>query len=220
MRQATFSVVRLAIIFALFTALSLVVNAQFRAGVQGVVADSAGGVVAGATVTLTNKDTNQSQTTQTNDDGFYRFSALAPGNYSLSVEKPGFSKALVDALKVDAEAINGQDITLSAGAITETVTVEAEAVQLQTEDASIRKTVTTEEIQRLPQVGRDPYELIRLTPGIIGLGARGSGGASVGLPNTSGPGGSDNSIFQTENSVPIRIQTSFVLETDTVFGLT
>jgi len=203
MRQATFSVVRLAFILALFSALSLVANAQFRAGVQGVVADAAGGVVPGATVTLTNKDTNQSQTTQTNDDGFYRFSALAPGNYSLSVEKQGFSKALVDELKVDAEAINGQDVTLAAGAITETVTVQAEAVQLQTEDASIRKTVTTEEIQRLPQVGRDPYELIRLTPGIIGLGARGSGGASVGLPNTSGPGGSNSSIFQTENSVPI-----------------
>ena len=54
MRQATFSVVRLAIILALFTAFSLVANAQFRAGVQGVVADAAGGVLAGATVTLTN----------------------------------------------------------------------------------------------------------------------------------------------------------------------
>lgn len=187
----------LAIIFA------GVMQAQFRAGVQGVVQDNAGAVVPGATVTLKNKETNQSQTAETNDDGFYRFSALPPGTYSLSVEKQGFSKALVDDLRVEAEAVKGQDIELRAGAISEVVTVQADTAPLQTEDANIRKTVTNEEIQQLPKVGRDPYELLRLTPGIIGLGARAGNGASVGLPNTSGPGGSDTSIFQTENSVPI-----------------
>lgn len=177
--------------------------AQFRAGVQGVVSDGAGGVVPGATVTLTNKDTNQTQTTQSSSDGFYRFASLAPGRYTISVEKDGFKKGVVEDVKVDAEAIKGQDIALAAGVISETVTVEADSAPLQTEDASIRKTITTQEVQQLPQIGRDPYELIRLTPGIVGLGARGSGGGSVGLPNTSGPGGSNNSIFQTENGVPI-----------------
>lgn len=180
-----------------------VATAQFRAAVQGVVSDAAGATVPGATVILNNKDTNQSQTATTNDDGFYRFSALPPGNYTLSVEKTSFSKSLVDDLKVDAEATKGQDVVLQAGAITETVTVEADTVSLQTEDANIRKTVTTTEIQRLPQVGRDPYELLRLTPGIIGIGARGSGGASIGLPNTSNRAGSDVGIFQTENMAPI-----------------
>ena len=182
---------------------STVGNAQFRAGVQGTVTDNAGAVVAGATVTLTNKETNQAQTTQTSDEGFYRFSALTPGTYSISVEKESFSKAMVDELKVDAEATKGQDIVLQAGAISEVVTVEADAATLQTEDGSTRKTVTTEEILRLPQVGRDPYELIRLTPGIIGIGARGSGGASIGLPNTSDRAASDVGIFQTENMAPI-----------------
>ncbi|HTH37772.1 MAG TPA: TonB-dependent receptor, partial [Pyrinomonadaceae bacterium] len=203
MQSVSISIWRVALVAAILTACSIVGIAQFRAGVQGVVTDNAGAIVPGATVTLTNKDTNQTQTTQTNDDGFYRFSALAPGNYSVSVEKPNFSRALVDDVKVDAEAIKGQDISLQAGAITETVTVAAEGVQLQTEDANIRKTITNEEVLNLPKVGRDPYELVRLTPGIVGLGARGSDGASVGLPNTSGPGGSNNSIFQTENAVPI-----------------
>ncbi len=203
MQSASISIWKVAFIAAIVTVCSIVGIAQFRAGVQGNVTDNAGAVVPGATVTLTNKDTNQTQTTQTNDDGFYRFSALVPGNYSVAVEKANFSKTLIDDVKVDAEAIKGQDIALQAGAITETVTVAAEGVQLQTEDANIRKTITNEEVLSLPQVGRDPYELVRLTPGVIGLGARGSGGASVGLPNTSGPGGSNNSIFQTENSVPI-----------------
>ncbi|MGD9562876.1 MAG: carboxypeptidase regulatory-like domain-containing protein [Pyrinomonadaceae bacterium] len=203
MQTAPNSLSRFFLITAVVMACSVASLAQFRAGVQGVVTDGAGGIVPGATVTLTKKDTNQTQTTQTNDDGFYRFASLTPGIYSISVEKETFSKALVDDVKVDAEAIKGQDIVLQAGAISETVTVEADAAALQTEDASIRKTVTSEEIQGLPQIGRDPYELIRLTPGIVGLGARAGNGNSVGLPNTSGPGGSNSSIFQTENAVPI-----------------
>ena len=67
----------------------------------------------------------------------------------------------------------------------------------------MRKTITTAEILRLPQAGRDPYELARLTPGVFGAGARGTNGSSIGLPNTTGPGGSSVSIFQTENQVPI-----------------
>src|SRR5215207_4966129 len=58
-------------------------HAQFRAGVQGTVTDTAGAVVPGATVTLTNKETSRAQQTTTSDEGFYRFSQLAPGQYTL-----------------------------------------------------------------------------------------------------------------------------------------
>ena len=153
---------------ALILSLAMIAMAQFRAGIQGVVSDANGASVPGARVTLTDKATNQSQSVIATSDGFYRFSALAPGTYSISVEKENFSKTVIDDVKVDAEAIKGQDVVLQAGAITEVVTVEAEGAPLQTEDASIRRTVTTQEIQRLPQIGRDPYELIRLTPGIVG----------------------------------------------------
>ena len=189
--------------FLLLSLLALVGNAQFRAGVQGTVADNGGGTVAGAKVTLTNKETNQSQQTQTSEDGFYRFANLAPGLYSITVEQQGFKKRVVNDVKVDAEAIKGQDVTLEAGVISETVTVQAEDTVLQTEDANIRKTLSTEEILRLPQQGRDPYELARLAPGVFGAGARSADGNSVLLPNSSGPGGSNNSIFQTENAQPI-----------------
>jgi hypothetical protein len=63
---------------ALLMLFSATGNAQFRAGVQGVITDGAGGTVPGATVTLTNKETNQVETTQSSEDGFYRFSSLAP----------------------------------------------------------------------------------------------------------------------------------------------
>ena len=203
MRCGTFRFLRLNLCIALVAVSSIFVYGQFRAGIQGTVADSSGAVVPGATVVLTNQETKQTQTTQSSNDGFYRFSSLAPGQYSVSVEKAGFKKALVEDVKVDAEAVKGQDVTLEAGGITEVVTVEADNAGLQTEDPSVRKTITTEEILRLPQVGRDPYELARLTPGVFGVGARGTNGGSIGLPNTTGPGGSSVSIFQTENQVPI-----------------
>jgi outer membrane receptor protein involved in Fe transport len=203
MRQTFVRISDLLGCLALITFLSVFAHAQFRAGIQGVVTDSTGGTVAGATVTLTNKETNQSQTTTTSDAGFYRFSGLAPGLYTVSAESAGFKKRIVDDVKVDAESIKGQDVILEAGVISETVTVQADQAPLETEDANIRKTVTTEEILRLPQVGRDPYELARLTPGILGTGARSGSGGSIGLPNTTGPGGSNTSIFQTENQVPI-----------------
>ena len=203
MRQTTFRLTNLLGGLALIVLSTAIASAQFRAGVQGVVTDSAGGIVPGATVTLTNKETNQTQTTQSSDEGFYRFSALPPGLYSVSAEKEGFKKRIVDDVKVDAEAVLGQDISLEAGVISEVVTVQADQAPLETEDANVRKTITTDEVLRLPQTGRDPYELARLAPGVFGAGARNPNGSSNGLPNTSGPGGSNIGIFATENQVPI-----------------
>jgi len=105
---------------------------------------------------------------------------------------------------INAETVQGLDIALEAGGgISETVTVTDEAQPLRTEDANIDNTLSRVEILRLPQVGRDPYELARLTPGVFGDGARGGNGNATGLPNSPGPSGSNNSIFQTENQVAI-----------------
>jgi len=161
-------------------------HAQFLGGVQGTVSDAGGGTVAGATVTLDNNETHETQTTQTSSDGFYHFAGLAPGVYTLTVEQQSFKKRVVNNLRIDAESVKGNDVVLEAGTISETVTVQAEDLPLQTEDANIRKTLTTDEVLRLPQQGRDPYELARLAPGVFGAGARSSGGGSVSLPNTSG----------------------------------
>jgi carboxypeptidase family protein/TonB-dependent receptor-like protein len=180
------------------------VNAQFRAAIQGTVKDTGGGVVSGATVTLTSKETNKKQEVTTSEDGFYRISGLAPGTYAITAEKAGFKKQVFDDIAINAEGVQGTDFTLEAGLISETVTVTADdTATIQTEDANIGKSITTREILRLPQSGRDPYELARLSPGVFGTGSRGANGNSVGLPNTSGPGGSNNSIFATENVQPI-----------------
>jgi hypothetical protein len=181
-----------------------VATAQFRAGVQGTVTDASGAIIPEATITLTNKETNKAQTVVASEDGFYRFSSLPPGNYSLSAEKSGYRRQLLDNLTISAEETQGIDLKLEAGDVTATVTVtDVLTPQLETENANIGKGITTQEVRQLPQVGRDPYELLRLTPGVFGDAGRGGGGGAIGLPNSTGPGGSNTSIFQVENQPQI-----------------
>lgn len=179
-------------------------QAQFRAGVQGTVSDSNGALVPGAKVALRDTETSKTQETTTSDEGFYRISGLAPGKYELTVEKEGYKKSVAQNLTVAAENIQGVDVILEIGEVTATVTIADEAAQqIETENANVTKGITTAEVKRLPQAGRDPYELIRLTPGILGESGRSPNGNSNGLPNSPGPGGSNNSIFQVENQPQI-----------------
>ena len=178
---------------------TMTADAQFRAAVQGSVTDSTGAIVVGATVTLTNNETGRVQTSTTGDNGFYRFSGLAPGKYNLTVEQANFKKNTIENLDVAAELTQGADVVLETGGIAETVTVNNDSATLDTENANVQKTISTSEIRSLPQNGRDPFELIRLTPGVFGDAARGTGGGALNLPNSANPGGSNSGIFQSEN---------------------
>src|SRR5260221_5227033 len=146
---------------ALFTA---GVYAQFGASIQGTVVDKSGAVVAGATVTVTNQETGGSKTGITGDTGFYRVSALVPGKYTISVEAAGFKKEVTKDVFVSAEELTGRDIVLQPGAVSESVTVSGDAITLNTENGNVTGSITAQDIQRLPEVGRDPYELLRLAP--------------------------------------------------------
>jgi hypothetical protein len=182
--------------------LATVASAQFRAGVQGSVTDAQGGAVVGATVTLKNNETNKTQQTTTSDEGFYRFSGLPPSTYTITAEQGGFNKKTLENVVVNAEATAGVNITLEAAGVVASVTIsDTLSPALETENANIDRAITTQEVRRLPQSGRDPYELTRLTPGVFGDFARGGGGGAVNLPNMTGPGGTagDRLIFQTEN---------------------
>ncbi len=200
MNQVTSGFVR-AIACGLFLLLFLgSAEAQFKAGIQGTVTDASGGLIPEAKLTLVNTETGKTQETTSSADGFYKLAGLPPAKYKLTVEKAGYKQKIFDDLAINAEAMQGLDISLEPGDISATVTISEETGQtLQTESANVDKAITQLEIRALPQFGRDPYDLARLTPGVFGDAARGGTGGAVNLPNTAGPGGSTRSIFQTEN---------------------
>src|SRR5262245_30497750 len=204
MRRTFFGLIRFASLALLAPMLTSVVSAQFKAGIQGSVVDSNGAVVSGAKVTLTNKETARKSEATASGDGFFRFSALAPGSYKLTVEREGFKKKELENITISAEDVTGVNVVMETGVVTETVTISGESAQaLEKENANISGAISSLKVRQLPQVGRDPYELLRLAPGVFGDGARAGNGNSVRLPNQTGPGGPNNSIFQTENQVQI-----------------
>jgi hypothetical protein len=177
---------------------------QFRAGIEGTVTDRTGAAVKGAKITVTSQETGASQDVTTGDTGFYSVSHLAPGLYTVTASFAGFKTNVIKDVQVNAESTAGADLVLQPGALTEQVLVNGDTLSaLDTEDASLSGTITTAQVEDLPQFRGDPFELLRLTPGVFGLGARASNGDSTNLPGYSGVGGSNRSIFQVENAVQV-----------------
>ncbi|HEV8076577.1 MAG TPA: carboxypeptidase-like regulatory domain-containing protein, partial [Candidatus Acidoferrum sp.] len=98
-------------------------RAQYRASIQGVVTDPEGAVVSGAALTLTNLETNQTLTATSDGNGVYNFNALPSVKFSLTVEKAGFKKKVLENVSVIPEQANALNIQLDLGQITESITV-------------------------------------------------------------------------------------------------
>lgn len=206
MRRAMFSLVKSFCLFAVVATFATFANAQFGSGISGIVVDSTGSVVPGANVTLINPATNLTLEAQTNDSGLYRFNNLPPGSYRITVSKSGFKKKLVENATLAAESNARYDVALEPGDVSAEVTIDgSSAVTLETETPNLSRNITNKEILELPMVGRDPYNLVRLAPGVFGDGARSASGGAARLGNSSqtGPGGSNNGIFAVENQVQV-----------------
>src|ERR1700704_1714213 len=175
---------RVVSVFACAALLAVAACAQFRAGIQGTVTDASGAVVKGAKIIVTSQETGASQETTSNDEGFYSVSHLAPGLYTINASFTGFKGKVITDAQIKAEEMSGLNLALDAGAVTEQITVSGDTLPtLQTEDASISGTISQQQVQELPQFRGDPFELLRLTPGVFGLGARTSNGNAANLPN-------------------------------------
>ncbi|GGG90712.1 TonB-dependent receptor [Silvibacterium dinghuense] len=183
---------------------TLSAQAQFNAQLTGTVTDTTGAVVAGATVKLTDDATHVSHTAVSSAQGFYSFHELPPGSFSVEAAAKGFKTTTLSNVVLVSNVPRNMDVKLEVGSAAQTVTVNGnEAPILQTADASISGTLDSEQLQKIPAYGRDPYELLRLTPGMTGDSSRAGNGQAVFLPNGAGPGQSNSGIFQTENQIQI-----------------
>ncbi|MGH9663809.1 MAG: carboxypeptidase regulatory-like domain-containing protein, partial [Bryobacteraceae bacterium] len=134
--------------------------------ISGVVQDATGSVVPNVTVTVVNMQTNLTRTAPTNESGNYVVANLPIGSYRVSVEAKGFKKfALTDVvLAVDAKlAVN---IALEVGSIADSVTVKADAAQVETTTGEVGRLVTGEQATQLQLNGRNFPQLLALVPGV------------------------------------------------------
>jgi hypothetical protein len=153
-------------------AVCLVLSAQeapaqiLYGGLIGNVTDATHASIPGATVTVVNQATQATRQSTTNESGAYSFPTLATGTYELSVSMDGFRTARRSGVVVPVNNTIRVDVAMELGEVTETVTVEASSLQLQTDRAEVRAQVTEESLQDLPiPPGRNYQSLLGTIPG-------------------------------------------------------
>jgi hypothetical protein len=139
--------------------------------VVGNVTDPSGAAVPNASIQLLNTETNAVLTATTNNAGEYSFANVAPGDYKLTITASGFRTSTVAKLTVEVNKSSTVPVQLEVGGQNQVVEVTAAAaVQLQTQDAQIGNTMSTENILRLPTLQRNATELMNLQPGVVAGG--------------------------------------------------
>src|SRR5260370_2162457 len=165
---------------AISIALSTPASAQTATGIlQGRVVDSSAAAVAEAKVTVENEKTEVTQTISTNSEGSFFQSFLLPGNYRVTVEKPGFQKEVTSGVRVDVQQTVSLDVKLKVGDIATTIEVQASTAQLTTASSSVSTVIGSKMILELPLNGRNQFSLAILTPGVVPTSA-------PSLPSVSG----------------------------------
>lgn len=150
------------------------------ATLTGIVTDTGGGVVPGAEVTVINTGTGISREQSANSVGTYTFPALIPGDYELIVTSEGFQQHVEQGIVLRTSDNRRVDVELQLGQVTESVTVDAQLVPLNTESGTIKgDVIVMEEIQELPLNGRDFTDLAFFVPGVVPRGSAQGSFASI-----------------------------------------
>ena len=161
--------VRVGFVLFLMVFFANVSQAQYSGNIQGIVTDASGAAVSGATVGLRNVDTGVTASDTTGDAGNYRFSALPPGNYIVSVAKSGFKTTEV-SLTLSTAQLEGINITLPISSVSSNVSVVAEAAALDTDETRMQATLSSRRFAIFPRLNRNLWDIMSVTPGVVGTG--------------------------------------------------
>ncbi len=154
------------VLSCLFALMPSALYSQSNAGtVVGLVTDSSGGAVVGATITLTDKATNTPRTTNSNEAGRFVFANINPGAYDIRVAMKGFRQSVVTGQEIIVGQTLTVNVTLEVGTMSETVEVNVvTGAELQTENATMGSTVTGDMLLNMPSLNRDATSLLTLQP--------------------------------------------------------
>ena len=152
---------------------------DISARIDGQVTDPNGATVTKATVTLTNMRTGEVRTVESNEDGAYTLTQIQPGLYDLSVKAQGFKEYLSKGLEISVNDRKTINVPLETGAVTESVTVTAEAPLIQA-TPTVGDVVENRRVVELPLNNRNFMQLLTLVPGVT---SDGSSEVGIGLTN-------------------------------------
>jgi carboxypeptidase family protein/TonB-dependent receptor-like protein len=161
----------LSFLFVLALAAPALAQSQAANGaIEGTITDTSGGTLPGVTVTITNVNTGLERSVVTNERGLYRAPLLPLGTYKVAAELPGFKKFEQSGITLSVGQTAVVNATLAVGAVSETITVNAESPLVDTARIDIGHTMTDLEVHNLPLVARNPYNFALAQPGVTGIG--------------------------------------------------
>lgn len=137
------------------------------ATIRGSVTDPSGALVSNAAIRLVDIDRGTRSEVQTGNSGFYNFAGVAPGRYRMEVEKSGFKLIHLTGIAVNVQDNLEENFKFDVGAVSESITVEANALNVNTTDATVSTVVDRQFAENLPLNGRSFQSLIQLTPGVV-----------------------------------------------------
>jgi hypothetical protein len=156
-------------VLTLLLGVPILTHAAVGGSISGTVMDSAGAVIARATVTATNIETGVQHNVASNDAGAYSFPTLPVGHYNLDVTDAGFRPYRRTRITVDVNSALLVDAVLEVGAKQETITVEESAVQAETASTQLGDVIPGASVTALPLNGRSYTDLLALQPGVMPL---------------------------------------------------
>jgi hypothetical protein len=147
-----------------------IVQGQSTSSLRGVISDPQGAVIPTAIVALSSAATGASREMVTDNTGEYQFVQMMPGDYTLTVTRPGFAKATREHVVLQVNVSATLNVQLEVGATGQVINVTAEASTISTSDASIGNAFTEHSIRQLPLDTRNVVELLSLQPGVTSNG--------------------------------------------------
>jgi len=170
--------------------------ASITGSISGVVTDTSGAVVSGASVVATDTLTGVKTAVRTDAKGFYSLPTLAIGTYDLEITQSGFKTYRKTGLVIDANAALRADANLEVGAISEKVEVSTDSVHVETQSTQMGEVITGKSMEAVPLNGRSYTDLLALQPGVSPYSAGDSGTAGI---SDRSPSGGLNSGNQSVN---------------------
>ena len=201
-RPTLFSGVHLVFCMILLATTSCLFAQAGRGAVSGLVTDSSGAIIAGASVTATETATGTKLTATTTAAGIYSFVSLSPGTYEVSVSQTGFDTTVHKGVIATVDQTTTVNLTMKVGSVNEVITVNETTSLVDTTNSTVGQLISSETIDRVPLLTRNVFDLVQLSAGVTPANGAPNSSSSFAIENiSSGRPGVDVSSYTINGAI-------------------